>query len=360
MIGAVPATWTCCPSTHRARVPDVAAAATPAGTTLRLHGPSIAAVEALRLDRRRGTRRTAAAGVVRADAELGVTARATPSCAGRRSRSSLTGLAVLVAVEEGTVDLDEPAGPPGSTLRHLLRTRRGCRSTRAPPLMPPGAAADLLERRHRGRGRARRRARRDAVRRLLPRRRSSSRSACRRAHGSPACGLPRPARRPARARARAARADARRAGDARRGDDACSSRPRGRAARLRADGPERLGSRLRAPRRQVAALDRARTTRRGRSATSAQRARSSGSTRSWARVRRASPITSSASGRVKPGRASATQCSRRRATTSLVVANSGRRNSSNVAWSQLATVAGVIARTDAVRGMPIASATSPK
>src|SRR5439155_369681 len=32
----------------------------------------------------------------------------------------LTGLAALVAVEEGTVDLDEPAGPPGSTLRHLL------------------------------------------------------------------------------------------------------------------------------------------------------------------------------------------------------------------------------------------------
>lgn len=29
-------------------------------------------------------------------------------------------LAVLMAVEEGTVELDEPAGPPGSTVRHLL------------------------------------------------------------------------------------------------------------------------------------------------------------------------------------------------------------------------------------------------
>ena len=41
-------------------------------------------------------------------------------------------------------------------------------------------------------------------------------------------------------------------------------------------------------------------------------------------------------------------------------ANSGRRNSSNVSLSQLATVAGVSARTFAVRGTSIASATSPK
>ena len=33
----------------------------------------------------------------------------------------LTGLAALVAVEEGAVELDEPAGPPGSTVRHLDR-----------------------------------------------------------------------------------------------------------------------------------------------------------------------------------------------------------------------------------------------
>jgi len=31
-----------------------------------------------------------------------------------------TALATLIAVEEGAVDLDEPAGPPGSTVRHLL------------------------------------------------------------------------------------------------------------------------------------------------------------------------------------------------------------------------------------------------
>jgi CubicO group peptidase (beta-lactamase class C family) len=37
----------------------------------------------------------------------------------------LTALAVLVAAEEGILDLDEPAGPPGSTVRHLLAHASG-------------------------------------------------------------------------------------------------------------------------------------------------------------------------------------------------------------------------------------------
>jgi CubicO group peptidase (beta-lactamase class C family) len=36
-----------------------------------------------------------------------------------------TALATLVAAEEGVVDLDEPAGPPGSTVRHLLAHASG-------------------------------------------------------------------------------------------------------------------------------------------------------------------------------------------------------------------------------------------
>jgi CubicO group peptidase (beta-lactamase class C family) len=36
-----------------------------------------------------------------------------------------TALAVLVAVEEETVDFDEPAGPPGATVRHLLAHASG-------------------------------------------------------------------------------------------------------------------------------------------------------------------------------------------------------------------------------------------
>jgi CubicO group peptidase (beta-lactamase class C family) len=37
----------------------------------------------------------------------------------------MTALACLVAAEEGTIDLDEPAGPPGSTIRHLLAHASG-------------------------------------------------------------------------------------------------------------------------------------------------------------------------------------------------------------------------------------------
>jgi len=61
----------------------------------------------------------------------------------RRSRWAsvtklLTALATLVAVEEGTVDLDQPAGPPGATVRHLLAHASGLPFTGERPLTPPG------------------------------------------------------------------------------------------------------------------------------------------------------------------------------------------------------------------------------
>jgi CubicO group peptidase (beta-lactamase class C family) len=37
----------------------------------------------------------------------------------------LVAVAVLVAVEEGAIDLDQPAGPPGATVRHLLAHTSG-------------------------------------------------------------------------------------------------------------------------------------------------------------------------------------------------------------------------------------------
>ena len=37
----------------------------------------------------------------------------------------LFGYAILIAVEEGTISLDEPAGPPGATVRHLLAHASG-------------------------------------------------------------------------------------------------------------------------------------------------------------------------------------------------------------------------------------------
>jgi CubicO group peptidase (beta-lactamase class C family) len=50
----------------------------------------------------------------------------------------LVALAVLVAAEEGTLDLDEPAGPPGSTVRHLLAHASGLGPEAGPPLTAPG------------------------------------------------------------------------------------------------------------------------------------------------------------------------------------------------------------------------------
>jgi CubicO group peptidase (beta-lactamase class C family) len=47
-------------------------------------------------------------------------------------------LALLVAAEEGVVDLDEPAGPPGSTVRHLLAHASGLPFEGLEPIAPPG------------------------------------------------------------------------------------------------------------------------------------------------------------------------------------------------------------------------------
>src|SRR5436190_15283658 len=51
----------------------------------------------------------------------------------------MTALACLVAAEEGVVDLDEPAGPPGSTIRHLLAHASGLPfEGTGPPVARPG------------------------------------------------------------------------------------------------------------------------------------------------------------------------------------------------------------------------------
>jgi CubicO group peptidase (beta-lactamase class C family) len=80
----------------------------------------------------------AAAGVV-ADGKVVATRGET----GRRFRwasvtKPATALAVLVAAEEGTVDLDEPAGPPGSTVRHLLAHASGLPFEGTEPIAKPG------------------------------------------------------------------------------------------------------------------------------------------------------------------------------------------------------------------------------
>jgi len=50
----------------------------------------------------------------------------------------VTALACLVAAEEGAIDLDAPAGPPGATFRHLLAHASGLPLEGASPIARPG------------------------------------------------------------------------------------------------------------------------------------------------------------------------------------------------------------------------------
>jgi CubicO group peptidase (beta-lactamase class C family) len=94
------------------------------------------AVDALRIIDEWGAH-TATGGLTRADKEIGVHGPRDIELRWASVTKLLTGVALLVALEEGTVELDEPAGPPGSTLRHLLSHASGLPPDEGPPLMPP-------------------------------------------------------------------------------------------------------------------------------------------------------------------------------------------------------------------------------
>lgn len=66
--------------------------------------------------------------------------RGDPGRSGRWASVSkpVTALAVLVAVEEEVLDLDEPAGPPGATVRHLLAHASGLAFDEDRVLAEPG------------------------------------------------------------------------------------------------------------------------------------------------------------------------------------------------------------------------------
>jgi CubicO group peptidase (beta-lactamase class C family) len=51
---------------------------------------------------------------------------------------TVAALALLIAAEEGVVDLDEAAGPPGSTVRHLLAHASGLPFEGTAPIAAPG------------------------------------------------------------------------------------------------------------------------------------------------------------------------------------------------------------------------------
>lgn len=51
---------------------------------------------------------------------------------------TMVGYATLIALEEGSLSLDQPAGPPGSTVRHLLAHASGLPFNGDKPIVKPG------------------------------------------------------------------------------------------------------------------------------------------------------------------------------------------------------------------------------
>jgi CubicO group peptidase (beta-lactamase class C family) len=80
----------------------------------------------------------AAAGVTRANGVVAERGNTTRSVRLASVSKPVTALATLVAAEEGVVDLDEPAGPPGSTVRHLLAHASGLPFEGGAPVTKPG------------------------------------------------------------------------------------------------------------------------------------------------------------------------------------------------------------------------------
>ena len=81
----------------------------------------------------------AAVGVTRPDATVETVGEADAPFALASVTKLFTAYAVLVAVEEGTVGLDDPAGPEGSTVRHLLAHASGLPPEAGGPTGRPGA-----------------------------------------------------------------------------------------------------------------------------------------------------------------------------------------------------------------------------
>jgi CubicO group peptidase (beta-lactamase class C family) len=81
---------------------------------------------------------TAAVGVTDASADAGARGDRAATFPWASVTKLLTALAALVAAEEGVLELDEPAGPPGSTVRHLLAHASGLPPDGETPIAQPG------------------------------------------------------------------------------------------------------------------------------------------------------------------------------------------------------------------------------
>ena len=83
--------------------------------------------------------RRAALGVTSVDGTIAQRGDATAAMPWASVTKLATALAALVAAEEGVVDLDQAAGPPGSTFRHLLSHASGLPPEGETPIAEPGA-----------------------------------------------------------------------------------------------------------------------------------------------------------------------------------------------------------------------------
>jgi CubicO group peptidase (beta-lactamase class C family) len=81
---------------------------------------------------------TAAVGVASAGGVMQTTGPAGQPFGWASVTKLLTALAALDGVQRGLLDLDEPAGPPGSTIRHLLAHASGLAFDSDAILTPPG------------------------------------------------------------------------------------------------------------------------------------------------------------------------------------------------------------------------------
>lgn len=81
---------------------------------------------------------TAAVGVVTSDGVVARRGRHDVVLRWASLTKLLTAYAALVAAEEGVLDLDEPAGPPGATVRHLLAHASGLPFEGDEPIGRPG------------------------------------------------------------------------------------------------------------------------------------------------------------------------------------------------------------------------------
>src|SRR5205085_10838554 len=107
------------------------------GDELPFHGPSIENVDAV-AQVESWPAENAAVGVLRGGAEVAATGPREQVFRWASVTKPVTALATLVAAEEGILDLDQPAGPPGSTLRHLLAHASGLPFEGLTPIAQPG------------------------------------------------------------------------------------------------------------------------------------------------------------------------------------------------------------------------------